>query len=148
MAEGGKNGIRDKRKPFKNWGLALSIALLVSVVALHVDIRGVEYYANELLLIECARRFPERFPLTVMRSHNHDNAVAARANQIEICQGPNGRRIDENDFKQFAAVTQKFLPARPREEFRRRRGNAAGRKNEQIFLIGRHNGFVGAHVAG
>src|SRR6266705_5140677 len=142
--------LRNKRKPFCKLALgpAMSITLLADVVVLHIHIRGVEYYANQLLRIECARRFLERFPLTVMRSHNYDNAVAGRTDLLEIRQGQNGRRIDENVFEHFAAVAEKFLPARPDEEFRRRRRNRSGRKNEQIFLIGRHNGFVGGHVPG
>src|SRR5437667_8856155 len=98
----------------------MSKAILVTVVILHADIRGVEYYAKKFLRIECARRFPERFSLALMRSHHHDNAVAGRTDQLEICRGQNGRGIDENDFEHFAAVAEKFLPACPSEEFRRR----------------------------
>src|SRR5437588_1516265 len=108
----------------------MSIAILVNVVVLHADIRGVEYYAKKFLRIDCARRFLESFPLAVMCSHNHDNAIAGRTDQLEIRRGQNGRRIDENDFEHFAAMTEKFLPARPYEEFPRRRRNGAGRKNE------------------
>src|SRR5947207_888778 len=113
----------------------MSRAILVTVVVLHADIRGVEYYAKKFLRIERARRLPESFPLTVMRSHHHDNAVAGRTDQLEIRQVQNGRGIDENDFEHFAAVAEKFLPACPSEEFRRRRRISAGRKNEQILLI-------------
>src|SRR5882762_5834679 len=108
----------------------MSIAILVNVVILHADIRGVEYYAKKFLRIECARHFLESFPLALMRSHNHDNAIAGSTDQLEIRQGQNGRCIDENDFEHFAAMTEKFLPAVPGEEFRRRRRNCAGRKNE------------------
>src|SRR5882762_2306934 len=110
-------------KPFCKLALgpAMSITLLVDVVVLHIHIRGVEYYANQLLRIECARRFLERFPLTVMCSHHHDNAVAGRTDQLEIRKGQNGRCINENDFEHLAALAEKFRPARPGEEFRRRR---------------------------
>src|SRR6267378_8471883 len=106
--------LRNERKPFRNLAsaLAISMAILVIGVILHIRIRGVEYYANQLLRIERGRRFLERFPLTVMCSHNHDNAVAGRTDQLEIRQGQNGQRIDENDFEHFAAVAEKFLPAR------------------------------------
>src|SRR5947208_1713576 len=98
----------------------MSIAILVNVVVLHAAIRGVEYYAKKLLRIEYARRFTERFSMALMRSHHHDNAIAGRTDQLEIRRGQNGRRIDENDFEHFAAVAEKFLPACPGEEFRRR----------------------------
>src|SRR6266576_151305 len=104
----------------------MSRTILVNVVVLHADIRGVEYYAKKFLRIDCARRLPERFPLAVMRSHHHDNAVAGRTDQLEIRQGQNGRGINENDFEHFAAVAEKFLPAPLCKEFRRRRRNCAG----------------------
>src|SRR6266852_8119714 len=105
--------------------MAMSVSILGTLVVLHADIRGVEYYAKKFLRIECARRFPERFPPALMRSHNHDNAIAGRTDQLEIRQGQNGQRIDENDFEHFAAVAEKFLPAFPCEELRQRRRNRA-----------------------
>src|SRR6266478_2344758 len=88
--------LRNQRKPFSRLALvpAMSITLLVAPVVLHIHIRGVEYYAKQFLGIECARRFLERFPLAVMCSHHHDNAVAGRTDQLEIRKGQNGRRID------------------------------------------------------
>src|SRR6267143_2704110 len=142
--------LRNQREPFSRLALApvMSITLLADVVVLHIHIRGVEYYAKKFLPIECARRFLERFPLAVMCSHHHDKAVAGRTDQLEIRKGQNGRCINENDFEHLAALAEKFRPARPGEEFRRRRRDGASRQNEQISLIGRHDGFVGGHVAG
>src|SRR5260370_38159152 len=112
--------MRNNRNLIRKHALTLvgTIAMSIPAVVLPADIRGIEYQAEQFLLVERSRSFLQRFPLPMVCADNHQNTVAGRADQFEIGQRENWRRIDENEFEHFIAMRQEFLPARAGAKFR------------------------------
>src|SRR5258708_39681353 len=105
------------------------------VVVLPTDVGGIEHHAEQFLWIERSCGLLQSFPLPVVRSYDHHNTVASRADQLEIGQRENRRRIDKNDFEQVAATPHEFLPARAGEKVRRGKQNRAWRQNDKSDFI-------------
>src|SRR5882724_11082849 len=95
-----------------------TVTIPIPVVVLPADIRGIKHQAEQFLWIERSGSFLQCFPLAMVRAHDHQNTVAGHADQFEIGQRKNRRRIDENEFEHFAAMCEEFLPARARKKFR------------------------------
>src|SRR6267142_1201913 len=109
----------NNRGPIRELASALAGTIPIPVVVLPADIRGIKHQAEQFLWVDRSRSFLQCFPLPMVRAHNHQNTVTGHADQFEIGQWENWRGIDENEFEHFAAMRQKFLPARAGEKFRR-----------------------------
>src|SRR5258708_7767778 len=114
--------MRNNRNLIRKHALTLvgTIAISIPVVVLPADIRGIEYQAEQFLLVERSRSFLQRFPLPMVCADNHQNTVAGRADQFEIGQGKNWGLTDETNFKHLIARRKESLPARAGEKFRGR----------------------------